>query len=233
MLGTVEAHRGSSEASGVSEEAYLGRQPILDPRGALAAFELLFRGPHKPQAQRSFPRDLDDLQATARVLVHALTDIGIVDSLGPYPGYLNVDHSLLASDLVTVLPPQRFVLEVLETTTVDRALAERLAELRRLGYRIALDDVVAADDPRLALLPLVDIVKVDLLAGGAARLAPLLERLRPSGKTLLAEKVETLGQFEVARNAGFDLFQGYFFASSTPVRWGCAGRSSRSGMRSA
>lgn len=217
-LGIEEAHRESLEEPAVSEDAFLGRQPILDARGGLVAFELLFRGPGHQAPGLPAPDALSDLQTTARVVVHALTDIGIADSLGPYPGYLNADYSMLTSDLVTLLPPERFVLEVLETTPVDAELGERLAQLRHLGYRIALDDVADSEDPRLALLPLVDIVKVDLLASGPPGWARLLERLRPTGKTLLAEKVETLEQFETTRKSGFELFQGYFFSRPQVLR---------------
>jgi c-di-GMP-related signal transduction protein len=40
----------------------------------------------------------------------------------------------------------------------------------------------------------------------------LLRTYQPRGITMLAEKVETHEEFEWARRAGYDLFQGYFFA---------------------
>jgi c-di-GMP-related signal transduction protein len=61
-------------------------------------------------------------------------------------------------------------------------------------------------------LPSVDIVKVDLLATDRAKLPELARTLKASGKQLVAEKVETTDDFEIARRLGFDCFQGYFFA---------------------
>jgi EAL and modified HD-GYP domain-containing signal transduction protein len=39
----------------------------------------------------------------------------------------------------------------------------------------------------------------------------ILNRLRGCGARLIAEKVETLSEFEAARREGFELFQGYYF----------------------
>lgn len=218
---SIHVHRPQTGATfaadPLSEEVLLGRQPILDASGALVAFELLFRGIGGAPA-RAPGAVFDDLRASSHVMAGALGDFGLADSLGPHSGYVNADHQLLMSDMVTVLPPERFVLEVLETTTVDPALRGRIAELRRLGYRIALDDVVGRGDARLELLPMVDIVKVDLLNSEPAEWHALARMLLPSGKILLAEKVETAEQFQVAREAGYDLFQGFFFAQPQVLR---------------
>lgn len=200
------------------EEVLLGRQPVLDRGGALVAYELLFREADEDGPAASLERPLDDLRASSQVMAGALMDIGLSDSLGPHFGYVNADHSLLMDDVVSVLPPDRFVLEVLETTPVDTALRERLAELRSLGYQLALDDVASLADPRLVLLPLVDIVKVDTLLAGAEGSARLAGELARSGKTLLAEKVETATQFDAALRDGFELFQGFYFAHPQLLR---------------
>lgn len=203
----------------LSEEILFGRQPILDASGALVAFELLFRGAGAAGAMRAPDAAFDDLRASSHVMAGALGEIGLADSLGPHAGYVNADRELLMSDMVTALPAQRFVLEVLESTVVDAALRERVGELRRLGYRIALDDVAGRDDPRLAeLLPLVDIVKVDVLQCGRDEWRAIARLAAPGGKTLLAEKVETAEQFHAARDAGYHLFQGFFFAEPQLIR---------------
>lgn len=202
----------------MSEEVLLGRQPIVDATGSLVAFELLFRSVGKPAAGCDAPPRLDDLQASCHVIARSVADLGLTESLGRFTGYVNADRSLLMSDVVEILPPDRFVLEILETTVIDPALRERIVELRQHGYRIALDDVCDADDPRFELLPLVDIIKVDLLPQDTAQWKVLAKQLKPTGKILLAEKVETPTEFREALDAGFDLFQGYFFAKPHMLR---------------
>src|SRR5262249_46474167 len=112
-------------------------------------------------------------------------------------------------DLVTVLPSEQTVLEVLETITPDREIADALLRLKGLGYLIALDDFVPAD-PRIPLLELADIIKVDLKLTGLPRCKALVSELGPSHR-LLAEKVEPRQEFQSCRKLGFHYFQGYFF----------------------
>ncbi len=201
-------------SSPTGKEVILGRQPIVDTTGALVAFELLFRLPPGGDSRGR----LDDLQASSHVIARVLADLGVGGSLGAFSGYVNADRSLLMSDMVELLPPQRFVLEILETTEIDPELRARILELRAQGYRIALDDVASVDDPRLQFLPLVDIVKVDLIAQGASQWEALARLIKPEGKVLLAEKVETREQFQHMLDAGYDLFQGYFFARPQLLR---------------
>ena len=189
------------------ESVYLGRQPILDPHGALHAYELLFR-----DSPENLARVHDDFQATAHVVARTVGEIGLSAVLGDYRGYVNMNRTLLFDDIVHIMPPERFVLEVLETVTFDDALLKRCAQLRAAGFQFALDDVVQLDDALLGVLPYVDTVKIDFLAAGQGDLPELAATLKRHGKTLIAEKIETHQHFAQARKLGFDLFQGYFFA---------------------
>jgi EAL and modified HD-GYP domain-containing signal transduction protein len=189
------------------ESLYLGRQPILTRGGALDGYELLFR---RSEVNRALIGS--DTQATARVVANAICTLGIAATLGTHCGYVNVCREMLFDDTVFLLPPERFVLEVLETVRIDMPLIERIDKLRRAGFRIALDDIGELSDQLLVLLPHVDIVKVDFLSMDRARLPFLTEAVKAHGKTLVAEKVETRDDYSLARRLGFDLFQGYYFA---------------------
>ncbi|MDR5854908.1 EAL domain-containing protein [Caballeronia sp. LZ062] len=186
---------------------YVGRQPILDGAGALAAYELLFRDSPENRADVH-----DDVQATAHVVARTVGELGVPAVLGLHPGYVNMSRELIFDDIVHLMQPERFVLELLESIEFDDALFKRCAQLRRSGFRFALDDVTRIDDTLLAALPSVDIVKVDLLATERAHLCELASLVKQHGKVLVAEKVETHEVFNEARQLGFDLFQGYFFA---------------------
>ncbi|MFM0519669.1 MULTISPECIES: EAL and HDOD domain-containing protein [Caballeronia] len=196
---TAPARRGQS--------VYVGRQPILDSDGVLVAYELLFRDSPDNRA-----RVHDDVQATAHVVARTIGEIGVPAVLGPHPGYVNMSRELLFDDIVHIMQPERFVLELLENITFDDSLFKRCAQLRNAGFRFALDDVVRLDDALLAALPSVDIVKVDFLAADHDHLPELAAAVKRRGKLLVAEKVETPDDFTQARKLGFDFFQGYFFA---------------------
>src|ERR1700761_1833763 len=188
-----------------AQSVYLGRQPILDRDGALNAYELLFRaGAH------NYAEVTDDAQATAQVVARAIGGIGVPTVLGEHRGFVNIDRALLFNDIVHLMPPERFVLEILETVAFDAQLTRRLGELRRAGFQVALDDVSELSDELIAALPHADIVKIDFLQTDRAVLGELAAIVRSHGKTLLAEKVETREDFALARELRFDLFQGYF-----------------------
>ncbi|KIG04611.1 diguanylate phosphodiesterase [Caballeronia concitans] len=186
---------------------YVGRQPILDGAGALAAYELLFRDSPDNRA-----RVHDDLQATAHVVARTVGELGVSAVLGLHPGYVNMNRELLFDDIVHLMHPERFVLELLESIVFDDALFKRCAQLRRQGFRFALDDITRIDDTLLGALPSADIVKVDVLAAERGQLPEIASLAKKHGKLLVAEKVETHEDFIAARELGFDLFQGYFFA---------------------
>ncbi|MDG0022688.1 EAL domain-containing protein [Trinickia sp. Y13] len=212
MAEITTARTGASPACEARDQCdleclYLGRQPILTRARSLAAYELLFRGSTVNRARID-----DDARATARVLVNAMCNIGVAAALGAHQGYVNMCRAMLFDDAVMLLPPERFVLEVLETVSVDEALIARIGALRRAGFQIALDDIAELSEDLLQLLPHVDIVKVDFLHASRERLPALANAVRLQGKTLVAEKIETRDDYVLAHELGFDLFQGYFFA---------------------
>jgi len=81
---------------------------------------------------------------------------------------------------------------------------------------LALDDFAYQPefDP---LLDLADIVKVDFLATPEAERAQIMRRLRSKHVRFLAEKVETLADYEMAMDLGYDYIQGYFFSKPDVV----------------
>jgi c-di-GMP-related signal transduction protein len=122
-------------------DVFVARQPILDSRRRTTAYELLFRsGP-----ENVFPR-VDGTFASARVLHDSLHVFGL-DTLAPRKRvYINVTRDILLKDVVRVLPPERIVVEILETVTPDDEVLAVCRRLKREGYLIALDDFVFRPD---------------------------------------------------------------------------------------
>lgn len=190
-----------------SEEFFLARQPILGRDQHLVAFELLFRaaGEHD-DAQMT-----NGAAATAAVISHA-SQLGMEQVVGDQLAFVNADADVLMSDFVRFLPPHKVILEILETVKPTEQLLARVAELKQLGFKFALDDVVDRSADVEQLVELVDVVKVDLQGIDHALLPRLAASLRRPSKKLLAEKVETVDEFNMCMDLGFDYFQGYYFA---------------------
>ncbi len=189
-----------------AENYFLGRQPILDPDRRIVGYELLFRS-----SDCSYADIRDYSLASANVILNALTEFGIGEILGKHRGFFNVDGEMLMSDALELLPREKVVIELLETIEVTDAVVKRCRDLKKKNFVLALDDNIysAASIP---LYEIVDIVKVDVLQVSAMDLPAMAERLRKWPMALLAEKVETLEQFALCREIGFEFYQGYYFA---------------------
>jgi EAL and modified HD-GYP domain-containing signal transduction protein len=186
---------------------FLGRQPILDRNARTVAYELLFRSGAVGGADVT-----DGRLATASVIAHAFTELGIEAVLGDCRGFINFDAQTLLSDLPEALPPGKVVLEILETVEFSNAVVNRCQQLHAAGFGLALDDLTHISPGHEAVMPLVEVIKIDLHAVPDGQLAAVVEACRRPGVELLAEKVDTQEQADLCRKLGFTYFQGYFFA---------------------
>ncbi|PZP64025.1 MAG: hypothetical protein DI596_02160 [Azospira oryzae] len=194
-------------ASVCMEDICLGRQPILDARRRTVAYELLFHSTPTEPATIG-----DGALAAAKLIVSAFCGLGVHQALGTSKGYLSVDAEMLLSNIVELLPRDFVVLQLPEAVGSGEEVLKRCAELRRKGYRFALDDVVNRDERLDRLLAVVDVVKVDIKTASEAGVRATVQAARDRPVLLLAEKVDSLEQAEACAALGFHLFQGYFFA---------------------
>jgi EAL and modified HD-GYP domain-containing signal transduction protein len=185
---------------------FLARQPILGRNQHLVAFELLFRTDDVSDANVT-----DGAAATAAVISHA-SQLGLEKVIGDRIAFVNVDEVVLMSDFVRFLPHDKVILEILETVRATPDVVQRVQELKQVGFKFALDDVVSDSADVCTLRELVDVIKIDVKGVAQDRLARLTQRLNAPGQKLLAEKVETVEEFHHCLELGFDYFQGYYFA---------------------
>ncbi len=189
------------------QDLFLGRQPILDRKENLAAFELLFRSGQQNGAVFD-----DDVSASATVINHAFTELGVEAVLGRHRGFINLSAPLLMSDVIELLPKDKVVLEILETVKMTPAVIERCTALKEMGFTLALDDFIGHEDEYRDLFEIVDIVKVDIAAIDPQTLKATTQALKRFNVQLLAEKVDRRDQVDQCLALGYDLFQGYYFA---------------------
>ncbi len=185
---------------------FLGRQPILDSQQEIVGYELLFRS-----TERNVSEYESQDQASMSVIASALAGFGFREVLGDKLGFINVTEEVLLSDMVEILPHEQTILELLESVRLSGVVRERCRELKSKSFRIALDDHIYAPEHE-GLYRFVDVVKIDILETPRDLLPEIVTALRRFPVKLLAERVETVGQFQDCLELGFDLFQGYFFA---------------------
>ncbi len=184
---------------------FLGRQPIFDRKRGIYGYELLYRREDSASAG-SVGRE-----QSAQTIVRAVSEIGLTKLVKDKPAFINVPSYLLADPCLTLLPPDRVVIEILEDTEPTPENLRAVADLASKGYRLALDDFVPGA-PQEEFLRLCHIVKLDLPRIDVRRLGSDVLRLKRRGLLVLAEKVETDLAFGQCLRSHCDLFQGYFFA---------------------
>jgi EAL domain-containing protein (putative c-di-GMP-specific phosphodiesterase class I) len=133
------------------------------------------------------------------------------------------DDSLITADAPLSRHASRVVLEVTERAPLDkiRDVTARVAQLRGLGYRIAVDDLGAGYAGLTSFAHLEpEVVKVDMsLIRGIDR-SPMKQKLlgsiitlcRDLGIEIIAEGIETPDERDALVRLGGDLCQGYLFA---------------------
>jgi len=186
------------------ELRYVARQPILDARGNVFGYELLFRG-----GPTSTQFDGEGDAATRTVLDNTIT-FGLERLTGGLPIFINCTREALLGGFVKVLPPQHTVLELLESLKPDAALLKACRELKACGYRIALDDFEWHPDWE-PFLDIADYVKVEFNSTTLRARTSLIARIGARPIRLILERLETSEQVEQARREGFTLFQGFYF----------------------
>lgn len=193
-------------------------QPTLpNPEAVLDAAERLERVHHLGRSIRaSVARDITLLPEHAFVFVNLHT----LDLL---------DEELLDGTCPLTAFAPRVVLEITERATLDgvKHVSQRVEALRRLGYRIALDDLGAGYAGLTTFASLEpDIVKIDRsLVSNIGRdltkqklVRSFAQLCTELGMRVVCEGVETAEERDVVLSLSCDLLQGYLFAkpSRTP-----------------
>ncbi|AZO44747.1 GGDEF and EAL domain-containing protein [Mesorhizobium sp. M7D.F.Ca.US.005.01.1.1] len=222
-------------------ELELHYQPIVNPDGSAYGFEGLIRWRHPvrglispaefiPIAERSTLIDM----LGEWVFKRACADIG------HFPGRrisINVSGEQLKRDEIVTMCDRvlketgrsaaQFVIEITETvaTAATPEILRRLEALRGLGFHIALDDFGTGHCGfnYLKTLP-IDSIKIDrsyirsLAHDQVAQIfvSALAQIARIQDVTIVAEGVETQEEFALAKAAGCNRFQGYFFGRPAP-----------------
>lgn len=187
-------------------KSYLARQPIFNAAMEVIAYEILFRSGEENAFHHSDPN-----QASSSVLSDSFMNVGLDTLTDNRLAFINFTRDLLLGGLAEMFPPDRIVVEILETVEPDAEVVDACRILHEKGYFLALDDF-RYEDTYDAILPLISIIKVDFSLSDKPERAWLMNALgKGLGIRMLAEKIETYDEFLEARELGYEYFQGYFF----------------------
>jgi len=185
---------------------YFARQPIMDAEGKIFGYEFFYRD-NLGNSRMDDPR-----AATASILVALLNQVGLQAGAGTHKVFVNIDPSILLTDLLQIAPAERFVFSLGADAVLGSKERESLKAFHEKGYRFALENIRPVPDLSnryMAVFAYVDYIKFDAAATDIELLPEALKNL--AGKKLVAERIELAEVYEAYKALGFDYFQGYYF----------------------
>jgi EAL domain-containing protein (putative c-di-GMP-specific phosphodiesterase class I) len=212
---------------------WMAYQPIVDWRTRrVVAFEALVRTNERAVPDPGALFSLAEQLGSVRDLGRAIRT-SVATTLTEHPPSVDVFVNLHPSDLLDeqLYSPDdplarfadRIVLEVTERQALDvtAGIAERASRLRKLGYRLAIDDLGAGYAGLTYFAKLTpEVVKIDVsLVRGIDQesikqklVGSLITLCKDLGIIVVAEGVETVDERAAIVGLGCHLLQGYLFA---------------------
>ncbi len=188
-------------------KVFMARQPILTADKNIFGYELLFRN----GLENAFP-GIDGNVATSNLLSNIFFPFDFNEILGGKHGLINFTKKMILQHIPLLLPKEHFIIEVLEDIEPEENVLSALSLLKERGFSIALDDFIYHKRFH-PMMELSSIIKFDIKETPLNALRNIVQQIKADYDiTILAEKIETHGEFELAKEIGFTLFQGYFFS---------------------
>ena len=188
--------------------AYTARQAIYNRKENVVAYELLFRD----SLTNVFPH-VESNSATSKLLLDSHFNQGLEKITSGKPALINYPEQALLNLMPTLLPPNKAMVEILESVSPSAEVYEACRQLFHKGYKLVLDDFVY-NEAWIPFFKLIRLIKFDLQQTPFKEIEPILEKMKQyKNLKFLAEKIETQEQYDKAKEMGFDFFQGYYFCT--------------------
>ncbi|MBF6629857.1 MAG: HDOD domain-containing protein [Comamonas sp.] len=213
---TLQNLSAPSLPEGIADDSVsmIGRQAILNERREVFGYELF---------DRTTAAEAHTAASDAALLFNALSYAGTEALVGRKLVFINCTHESLVGGHLELIHPDKVVLEIpiMGEDTTEEEIQSRLSifeALRQRGFRLAFDQNVLRR-AYASWLPMASFIKLDMLtfALGNAQALVKFSRTHTTAQ-IVAEKVETPEQFEVMRDLGVKLFQGFWFAKPDIVK---------------
>jgi EAL and modified HD-GYP domain-containing signal transduction protein len=186
---------------------FVARQPIFDKNKGIYGYELLFRN----GLENFFDQSLDLDYASSKVLLDSYLLFDLNELTQGKRAFLNFTSKVLLSEAALAFATDSIVVELLETVKPEPDIVTACQILKAKGYTLALDDF-EYDPSFQPLIDIVDIIKVDFLLTQGEERKKVIEQSGSDKIKFLAEKVETMEEYNEAIDMGYSYFQGYYFS---------------------
>ncbi|HZP04268.1 MAG TPA: HDOD domain-containing protein [Terracidiphilus sp.] len=195
----IEIRSAQPEPTG--EMRYMARQPILDLKGRVHGYDLIFRNAPETIFRR-------DAETAVETMIDNEVIFGLDRLTNGLPAFISCTAEALTENLVLVLAPEQTILGVPAGVESQPKVVDACRALKARGFRLSLDDLDAQSVSH-PLLEVADYIRVDFRRVGAAERRQLQQKASKS-VLFVAQKVETQDDYRQACANGFALFQGNY-----------------------
>ena len=187
------------------QDIFVGRQPIYNNNLGIYAYEVLFRTGKENTAGQNLNHD----HATSQVVINTFVDMGLDNLVGNALASIKLTERFLTNVDALPIPPERVILDIHSDINANKETIDALKKLKDIGFTMSLGDIEDIEDIANfnALLKLADIIKIDIRQNTTQDINDRLNRLKTFKLKLMAEKIETLDEYETYNDMGFDYFQ--------------------------
>ncbi len=197
------------------ENVYLGRQPILDTKGNLTAYEILYRDSNK------LSNVINDRFASASVISNILNKFGTSALLGNRRAFVKVDEKFLLHDIIFSIPKEFFIFSLFKDVNMNERVVERLQQLHTKGYLLAINDISLDSDSLKEYSKVykeLSYIKVNIDKDINPEMKEMISEMKSHNIKVVGSKIEDNEHYELAKKVGCEMFQGYFFAKPNIVQ---------------
>jgi len=191
----------------------LACRPVYTRDEEVAAFELLLQGDRASQGA-----SLSDIEASNPAILETYTQVFQGGRMHRVPSFLKITDELILAPGLPELPKENYILEIPGDILLTAERMERLTNLARHGYRLALAGFDPDKEKLDPLLDVVHIVKVDTRDMDDEALLRATDKLLACGVEMLADNLDCRERFLHCRELGFDYFQGDFLSKPSPAK---------------
>lgn len=184
----------------------ISRQAVFNPNGVTEMYEMLysFMSRSNPSGDESALDAVDISEAKEYLSLNMKT---IFDER---TAYIRFSPAFLENNFNELFTKDKLIIEIPTEMLADRELLQKCMQLKRLGYTIALSDMLYSSE-HIELFNFANIIRFSI-EEDSEEIAYTVKKCHEFGKLAMADNVETLDQFELARDLGVDYIRGGFFA---------------------
>jgi EAL and modified HD-GYP domain-containing signal transduction protein len=189
-------------------DLFISRQPVVDGGMRVCGYRVAYS-----TADGSEHGDV----SAARLLGDVLSGVGLEELVGEALAHLPLSHEALVALGVPPVRPDKVLLRIAHGTALKAELAQTIEALTMRGYALSLYDLPGAQFDA-ALLERFGTVEVDFSRWSVAEAALAVPRIQAGRAAPLAAGLVDYTAFEQAKDLGFELFAGPFYASRHKAR---------------